>query len=160
MLKIIAVVDIKLGLPNITGQPWLLRADAKHFRGLTLGGAVIMGRKTFETLKQPLRGRRNIVISRGIESKPGVEIYKNPHHAVQKFPDAWIIGGTQIYQQTIGYVEKIYLTHIETDCACVSFFPDFMNEFELENKTEQMAENDLEYYFAIYKRRDRAFLDK
>ena len=96
-----------------------LPADLKRFKAITLGHTVIMGRKTFESLPTgSLPNRRNIVISRNTELKiKGVEVYSSLDKALLKSIneiEVFIIGGAQLYLQTMPFADKLYLTRIHT----------------------------------------------
>ena len=108
-------------------MPWHLRADLQYFKRTTMGHAIIMGRKTFESIGRPLPGRRNIVVTRdplfhvSVEVmsnlKPGttVEIYHELTEAIEKAPsDAFVIGGAQIYNQLWNDAERLYITRVHT----------------------------------------------
>ncbi|MDR3217668.1 MAG: dihydrofolate reductase [Dysgonamonadaceae bacterium] len=106
-----------------------LPADLKHFREITSGHAVIMGRKTFASLpKGALPDRRNIVISRNKDLKiEGAEVYSSLDYALIKLIDeneVFIIGGAQIYAQTLAFADKLYLTKIHAGFPDADvFFP-------------------------------------
>jgi dihydrofolate reductase len=106
-----------------------LPADLKHFKEITSGHAVIMGRKTFESLpKGPLPNRRNIVLSRNENLKiEGAEIYSSLDAALIKLIDekeVFIIGGAQIYAQALPLADKLYLTKIHAGFPeADAFFP-------------------------------------
>jgi dihydrofolate reductase len=106
-----------------------LPADLKHFKEITSGHTVIMGRKTFESLpKGPLPNRRNIVISRNVALKiDGAEVYPSLDYAFIKLIDeneVFIIGGAQIYEQALPIADKLYLTKIHADFPeADAFFP-------------------------------------
>jgi dihydrofolate reductase len=106
-----------------------LPADLKHFKEITSGHTVMMGRKTFESLpKGPLPNRKNIVISRTKDLKiDGATVYDSLDRALLKLPDedeVFIIGGAQIYQQTLPVADKLYLTKIQADFPeADTFFP-------------------------------------
>jgi dihydrofolate reductase len=106
-----------------------LPADLKHFKKITSGHTVIMGRKTFESLpKGLLPNRRNIVVSRNASMKiEGAEVYPSLDAAFIKLIDeneVFIIGGAQIYEQTLALADKLYLTKIHADFPEADiFFP-------------------------------------
>ena len=106
-----------------------LPADLKHFKEITSGHTVIMGRKTFQSLpKGPLPNRRNIVISRNVHLKiENAEVYPSLDHAFIRLVDEremFIIGGAQIYEQALPIADKIYLTKIHaTFPEADVFFP-------------------------------------
>jgi len=106
-----------------------LPADLKHFKEITNGHTIIMGRKTFESLpKGPLPNRRNIVISRSKDLKiEGAEVYSSLDYALIKTmneEEVFIIGGAQIYEQIFSDADKLYLTKIHADFSDADvFFP-------------------------------------
>lgn len=112
-------------------MPWHIPADLKHFKKLTLGHPVIMGRKTFLSLPGgALPGRRNIVVTSSADFKPeGVEIASSPEEALalcagEKMP--FVIGGGKIYEAMLPYVNHLYITEIETEVPDAdTHFPPF-----------------------------------
>jgi dihydrofolate reductase len=106
-----------------------LPADLKHFKEITSGNVVVMGRKTFESLPQgPLPNRRNIVVSRNVDLKiEGAEVYPSLDYAFIRLIDeneVFIIGGAQIYEQILPIADKLYLTKIHADFPeADTFFP-------------------------------------
>ena len=107
-----------------------LPADLKHFKEITSNHAVIMGRKTFESLpKGPLPNRRNMVVSRNSGLKiEGAEVYPSPDAAFIRLIDeneVFVIGGGQIYRQVLPVADKLYLTKIDADFPEADvFFPE------------------------------------
>lgn len=132
-----------------------IMADLRHFRRITLGHPVIMGSNTFRSLpKGALPGRLNIVISRDDPKKfKGCKVYSTLETALEELektkPDeAFIIGGERIYQQSIPYVSKLYITEIEGDPDADTYFPDYNNSEWREIKREQWVDNlDTELYY-------------
>ena len=106
-----------------------LPADLKHFKEITSGHTIIMGRKTFDSLpKGPLPNRKNIVISRNPELKiEGATVYSSLDYALLKLIDekeVFIIGGAQIYEQALPFADKLYLTRIHAAFPeADTFFP-------------------------------------
>jgi dihydrofolate reductase len=95
--------------------PWHLPADLAHFKRLTLGKPILMGRRTFEAIGRPLPGRRNLVLSRGGFAAPGVETVdslKAARAMVAGEPELMIIGGAQLYQQALPLIDTIHLTRV------------------------------------------------
>lgn len=110
-------------------MPWHLPADLKHFKQVTLGKPVIMGRKTFQSIGRVLPGRRNIVISRnppvdtqGAEWVTGLE---QALSLLQGQPEVMVIGGAQIYQQCLPLAQRLYLTEIALETEGDTCFPDY-----------------------------------
>ena len=127
-------------------MPWHLPADLRHFKSVTLGKPVIMGRKTFESIGRPLPGRRNVVISRNLDwCAEGVESVSSLDAAmalVQDADEVMIIGGGQLYREALPLAQRLYLTHIElpvTDAD--TWFPDY-SQYQWQQWAEELHEPD------------------
>lgn len=111
--------------------PWDIPEDMAHFRRVTKGKPVIMGRKTWESLPEavrPLPGRTNIVITRQTDYTvpSGVLVFSNMQEAIDSQSTAeeiMIIGGAQIYEMGMPYADRLYITHIDRDVYGDTFFP-------------------------------------
>jgi len=110
-------------------MPWHLPADLKHFKAVTLGKPIIMGRKTYESIGRPLPGRTNIVIStnkaytlEGCETATSLE---EAIKLVKEVEEVMIIGGGFLYSQTLKFADKLYLTFIDLEEDGDTFFPDY-----------------------------------
>src|SRR5688572_30970923 len=110
-------------------MPWHLPNDMKHFKNITWGMPVIMGRKTYEAIGKPLKGRKNIVITRqkGM-NKEGIIVVNSLEDAlfVAKATDAkeaMVIGGGEIYKMAFEKTKRIYLTRIKAEVEGDTFFP-------------------------------------
>ena len=105
--------------------PWRLPADLQHFKKITTGHPIIMGRKTWESLGRALPGRRNIVISRTKSFDPtDAECFDSLEGAIaacQNDPLAFIIGGAQVYEQ----VQQMIITEVDIDVVGDAHFPNF-----------------------------------
>lgn len=116
-----------IGLNN--AMPWHMPADLQHFKRVTMGYPVIMGRKTFESIGRPLPGRRNIVISRDRQfTAEGTEIAISPEQAVAMVAEhakVFVIGGGAIYQHFLPVASELYLTFIHADIDGDTQFPDY-----------------------------------
>lgn len=115
--------------------PWRLPADLKHFKALTLGKPIIMGRKTWDSLGRPLPGRLNLVVSRqpGLQLE-GAEVFASLEAAIvraeqwaheQGVDELMLIGGAQLYQQALPLAARLYLTRIELSPEGDAWFPEF-----------------------------------
>ena len=113
--------------------PWHFPADLKHFKELTVGSTVIMGRKTFESIGKPLPQRENIVLSRTRRSDlPQVHFFASFEEALRnvKTENAYVIGGAELYRQTTDQIDGIYLTRIERDYEGDAFYPEIPCDFK------------------------------
>lgn len=109
--------------------PWRLPADLRHFRKLTVGKPVLMGRKTYESIGKPLPDRTNIVVTRrfGFRAE-GCVVFSDLESAFEAYraaPELMVIGGTSIYSQTLSRASRIYLTVIDADFEGDSYFPEY-----------------------------------
>lgn len=139
MEKIIIVATSENNVIGKDGDiPWHIPEDMEHFKEKTTGHAVIMGRKTFESLPEnfrPLPNRKNIVLTRsGLEEKPeGVEEASNLEEAWRQAEEsnerAFVIGGESVYRQSLDEVDKILLTRIHEEYDGDTFFPELGEEW-------------------------------
>ena len=139
---------------------WNIPNDLKRFKELTLGHSVIMGRKTFESLPNPLPKRRNIIVTKNKDySRNGIEVTSNIEDAIdlcKSDSQPFIIGGGEIYSQTIEIVDKIELTRVYKDYQGDAFFPDIpLDKFELANELVNYLDDDssTKYSFLTYIRK-------
>jgi dihydrofolate reductase len=143
--------------------PWHLPEDLRRFRALTTGHAVIMGRRTWESIGKPLPGRQNLVVSRG--NGPGItEVEFAPSLdaalARVRLPEpVFVIGGAMLYQEALGRADVLYLTEIECDFPGDARFPAFdrsrWRESAREARTALDGPEPVAYHFAVYERTDR-----
>jgi len=127
-LALIAAVARNRVIGNRGKLPWHIPEDLKRFKRLTSGHSVIMGRKTFDELGKPLPKRRNIVVSRGEIRVEGAEVYHAIDPAIEACRGedlAFILGGGEIYAQTITRADILYLTLIHRDYEGDAYFPPF-----------------------------------
>ena len=136
---------------------WNIPNDLKRFKELTQGHSVIMGRKTFESLPNPLPKRRNIIVTKNKDySRNGIEVTSNIEDAIdlcKSDSQPFIIGGGEIYSQTIEIVDKIELTRVYKDYQGDAFFPDIpRDKFELTNELVNYLDDDssTKYSFLTY----------
>lgn len=101
------------------GLPWHLPDDLRHFKALTLGKPVLMGRRTFESIGRPLPGRTNIVLTRDLRwTAPGVTVVHSLEEALAAAggaPEVMVIGGADLYRQALPLAHRIELTEVESD---------------------------------------------
>jgi dihydrofolate reductase len=138
--------------------PWRLPSDMRHFRELTTGGTVLMGRKTYESLPErfrPLPQRRNIVISANPAfAAAGAEVWHSVESALQACGEnCFVIGGGSIYEQTLGQCKRVYATAVLDSPLSDTYFPELPSEqWTLSERTADIWENGTRFHFAIYDR--------
>lgn len=129
ILSIITAMDRNQLIGSNNQLPWHLPADFAHFKALTMGKPILMGRKTFESIGKPLPGRTNIVFSRNPETKfDGAKCVGNLKDAIALVPDAeelMIIGGSTIYQMFLPQADRMYLTYVDAEFEGDAWFPAF-----------------------------------
>ena len=153
---------VAIGENNAIGKNnqllWYLPADLKHFKNITAGHSIIMGRKTFDSVGKPLPNRRNIVVTRHDIKIPGCEIVKSIDEALELCKgedEVFIGGGAEIYKLAMGKTDKIYLTVVHKMFDADTFFPeiDFSQWVETEHEDHQPDEkNNLPYSFITLER--------
>ncbi len=146
------------GVIGANGQlPWRLPEDLKHFRKLTLGHPVIMGRRTWESLGKPLPGRENIVISRrpGFEA-PGASVASTLEAAIALCagePIAFVIGGAEIYAAALPLADGLVLTEIHEDYEGDARFPDWdRHAWRAAQKETHTSTEGVRFDFVLYER--------
>ena len=128
VVAIIAAVARNGAIGRSGALPWRLSSDLKRFKVLTMGKPLVMGRKTFESVKRPLPGRRVIVVTRDPAwTEPGVEIARNLNEAIALGADAaeiMIGGGGEIYAQALPLTRRLYITEVDLSPAGDVRFPE------------------------------------
>ncbi len=138
--------------------PWQLPEDLQHFKRLTLGHHILMGRKTFESLGRPLPGRTSVVISRdaGYALPEGCLLAGSIAEALNLCGDeteVFCIGGAQLYAQVLPQANRLYLTEIDADFEGDAWFPVFDRTAWHETAREaQVSAEGLRYAFVTYTR--------
>lgn len=133
-------------------MPWHLPEDLRHFKAMTLGKPVVMGRKTYESIGRPLPGRHNIVISRQadliIDGVTTVTSFDDAKLAAGDCEELVIMGGGQLYEMLLPQADILYLTEIALDVEGDTYFPEW-NDGSWHEVSRDVAKNDkhLEYSF-------------
>ena len=125
-LTIIVATDQQGGIGIANTLPWKLPEDLAHFKRVTTGHPIIMGRKTFDSIGRPLPNRRNIVITRNVQwQHDGVEAVTSVEAAVTLLDGAegFVIGGAEIYKQSLALTSRLIITEIGNTYDCDAFFP-------------------------------------
>jgi dihydrofolate reductase len=163
MISIIVAVSEDLGIGKDNELLWHISEDLKRFKRLTTGNAVIMGKKTWESLpKKPLPNRKNIVLT------------DNPHETIDNAITAYsledslakctpgeeifIIGGGSIYRQFMPIADRLYITHVHKKAPADIYFPEIDRsiwEIIEKEKFKTDESNDIPYTYTIYKRKNR-----
>ena len=151
IISIIAAMD-KKGVIGFGGElPWHLPADLKNFKRITMGKPIIMGRKTWEAIGRPLPGRHNIVLTRTqsflAQGCTVVHALSEALHAAASADEAMIIGGANIYRQTLAQAQRLYLTEVQANIAGDTYFPKF-DRYEWRELSRANFQTDAQHRFA------------
>ena len=158
-LWVIAAVSDNNVIGNNNALPWRIPEDLAHFKALTMGSTLLMGRKTFESIGRPLPGRTSIVITR----RPGfafdgVEVARTPAAAVGMVRDehAFVVGGAEIYAHFLPLASKLFLTRVHGTFEGDTYFPPFDADDWLLVSTKRgaSATGGPPFTFEIYDRRE------
>jgi dihydrofolate reductase len=126
-LSLIVAMDHQGGIGKDNRLPWHLPADLAHFKALTLGKPVLMGRKTWESIGRPLPERTNLVLSRTPMRLPDkvIQFYdlQTALDSQANTEELMVIGGSQLYQATLSAADVLYVTRVNTREDCDVFFP-------------------------------------
>ena len=146
-LSIIVAMAENRVIGRDNGLPWHLPADLKHFKAITMGKPIIMGRKTWESIGRPLPGRTNIVVTRTPDYKADdcevVHSLDEALAAVDGFDEAMVIGGAEFYRQALPQASTLYLTLVHAAVTGDTYFPelDLQQWREAERKDFAADEN-------------------
>ncbi len=158
-LSIIAAMSANRVIGRNNSLPWRLPADLKRFKNLTIGHHLLMGRKTFESIGQPLPGRTTVVITRQSRYSPtGALVAHSIEQALliaAQESEVFVAGGAQIYQQMLPRADRLYLTSIDKEFEGDTAFPDFdESEWRLIFKENRGPDekNSYHYSFLTYER--------
>ena len=140
--------------------PWTLKRDLKHFSSYTQNKAIVMGRKTFESIGRPLPNRQNIVISSSMLSKEGIEVVRNLEEGISAAV-AWnkknelddevvLIGGGRVFEESILMVNKLVFTRVDCEITGDIFYPDIdLTDWTKISDESHAKDADNEYNFKI-----------
>ena len=158
-MEAIVAVFSDWGIGSEGTQQIVLKADRAHFRELTAGAAVIVGRRTLGDFPggRPLKGRANIVVTRQEIEIEGAEVAHSTEEAVAlaaKYPRTLVIGGASIYRQFLPYVDTVHITKIDRAPKSDSFFEnlDASPDWQAAEPEVWQEEDGVRYCFVTYKR--------
>jgi dihydrofolate reductase len=158
MISIIVAVSDDLGIGKNNELLWHISEDLKRFKRLTTGNAVIMGKKTWESLpRKPLPGRKNIVLTdvQGETFDGSITAY-SLEDAVSKCSEdeeIFIIGGGSIYRQFMTLADRLFITHVHMKAPADIYFPEIDPAIWEVTEEEEFRDSDIPYTYTIYERR-------
>lgn len=161
MISLLLAMDQKRTIGKDNDLPWHLPADLAFFKRVTMGHPIVMGRKTHESIGRALPGRTNIIITRdknytaqGCKVIHTIDEIKNIEE--NREDEIFVIGGAEIFNKTLQFADKLYITHIEETFEGDTFFPKIEeSEWELVSKEKGIKDerNPYDYFFLLYKRK-------
>ncbi len=154
MIILIAAVAENNALGKNNDLLWHLPKDFKRFKEITSGHYIIMGRKTFESFPKPLPNRTHVVISRQENYKPeGCIVVRNIEKAFEICPkseDVFVIGGGEIYNQTIAIADRLDITKVHSNFDAEVYFPEIdMSIWQLENQEHHLKDEKHQFDFTF-----------
>ncbi len=159
-------IIVAMGKNQVIGKegkiPWHIKSDMQHFKTITMGHTVIMGRKTAESIGKALPQRLNVIISRNkelfIAGFKTVNSLEEAFEYADKDSEVFIIGGAEIYSLALPYTQKIYVTEVGCEIDGDTFFPLIdPEEWEISGNPERHPkdiENEYDYSFSVIERTD------
>ena len=138
--------------------PWHLPEDLKHFRALTTGHHIIMGRKTYESLGRLLPGRTTVIVTRNANyTLEGALVAHSLEAAIalcQNDAEAFVIGGAELYQDGLKFADKLYMTEVDLEVAGDTFFPAIdMHQWQETSREAHISTQGLPFAYITYTRK-------
>lgn len=158
-LVLVAAIAKDRAIGKDGALPWRLPDDLKHFKALTLGKPVIMGRKTFDSMGKPLPGRLNVVLTRSPRPIEGCVVVGSLDEALTAcgpVPEACVIGGGHVYAALLDRADALELTLVDAEVPGDAFFPPFEHAFVEVSRTEHPADEKHAHAFAFTRWERRA----
>lgn len=144
-----------IGIDNTL--PWRLPEDLKHFKALTMGHHIIMGRKTYESIGKPLPGRTTVIVTRDanyrMEGCLTATSIDGAIAACGEDPEIFFVGGAEMYAQVLPRADRLYLTEIQAEYDGDAWFPEFdRSAWQEEDRQAHVNDAGLGYHFVTYTR--------
>lgn len=157
MIFVIAAVSENGVIGNKGRIPWNIPEDMAHFKSLTSKHAIVMGRKTFESIGKPLPDRLNIIVSRTIKAVEGAYVVSDFSEAVKAacsmgYEDVFVCGGEKIYEEALPLAHGIFLTKVSAEYEGDAFFPS-INEADFTVTDREDFTGDPSFSFITLKRK-------
>ena len=138
--------------------PWHIPADLAYFKKMSMGKAMVMGRKTFESIGRPLPGRLSIIVTRNeAYTAEGAVVVHNLSDAIARAEEyaeeVMIIGGAEIFHAALEIADRLYITYIQKQYEGDTFFPSYGPEWKLiSTSKDQITEDEIPYSFLVYEK--------
>lgn len=159
-ISYIVAMDRNRAIGKNNRLPWHIPADLKFFKQTTMGHAILMGRKTYESVGKPLPGRTNVIMTQNPSYRAeGCEIVHSVEETIDRFgrqDELFVTGGAELFRLFMPYVDKMYLTRIEHAFEGDTFFPEYdETEWTLVKREQGVMDekNPYTYFFETHVRR-------
>lgn len=159
-ISLVAAMGFNRVIGKDNAMPWHLPADLRHFKQITMGKPVIMGRKTYESIGRALPGRYNIVVTRdmGLKAQGATVVHSSGEAlaAAGEVEEVMIIGGQSLYEEFLPKAETLYLTLVQAQVEGDTYFPEYSHaDWEEVSREVHDAdpENPYAYAFVVLRRR-------
>jgi dihydrofolate reductase len=156
IISLIVAMDEKRGIGKAGKLPWRLSSDLKRFREVTMGHHLVVGRKTFESIGRPLAGRQMIIVTRDMSYRAeGCLVVSSIPAALalaqeRGETETFVIGGAEIYAQTLGMADRVYLTQVHAAVNADTFFPQLNFDAWVEKESAfQLSDEKNQYSFTF-----------
>lgn len=159
MISMIVAHDLQKVIGINNDMPWHLPEELGYFKKMTMGKAMIMGRKTFESIGRPLPGRQSIVVTRNPDfTYEGVIVKHSLEEAIEAAKaindETMIIGGAEIFKLGLAIADRLYITEIQQDYEGDTYFPSYEQDWVVVSKSElQRSADGTTYYYLVYERK-------
>lgn len=158
MISLLVAHDMNRVIGVNNDLPWYIPEDLAYFKRKTMGKAMVMGRKTFESIGKPLPGRLNIIVTRNKDYKAEgavvVHVLSDAIEKAKEYADeVMVIGGAEIFTMSLSIADRLYITKIKEEYNGDTFFPAYENEWHIiESSEEHTTEDGIAYTFLTYER--------
>lgn len=158
MISLIVAHDLNKVIGVDNAMPWHLPEELAYFKKMTMGKAMIMGRKTYDSIGRPLPGRQTIVVTRNQAfDEEGVIVVHQLEEGIKKAKEyadeAMIIGGAEIFELSLEFADRLYITLIDEAFKGDTFFPEYTDDWKvISTSEEQVSKNGTSYTYLIYER--------
>ena len=158
MISLIVAHDVNLVMGKDNTMPWHIREDLAYFKKMTMGKAMVMGRKTFESIGRVLPGRLTVIVSRNANYEAeGAKVVTDFEQAINIASDyadeVMVIGGGEIFKLALPIADRLYVTLIEKEYEGDTYFPDYGEEWNIIEESEEKINDDgTQYKFLVYEK--------
>lgn len=158
MISLIVAHDVNFVMGKDNKMPWHIKEDLAYFKKMTMGKAMVMGRKTFESIGKALPGRLTVIVTRNTEYKAeGAQVVQDFEKAIQiashYADEVMVIGGGEIFNLALPIADRLYVTLIEKPYEGDTFFPNYGEEWQVVEESEEKVNDDgTRYKFLVYEK--------